>query len=395
MRFQALRQSFIAPAALVAIAVSACQEEAESPTSPESPPAAAAETVAALPAFTFLAAGGSHTCALDATGAAWCWGENSDGQLGLGYGNGSSQLTPARVTGNLKFVQISAGSRTTCGITTQNLAYCWGAGPLSYVPVAVPGGHHFRTVITGNEHTCAVTPGNIAFCWGSGHWGELGTGHSQFSDVPVRVFGGLRWRRVYAGGQATCGVTLDDVAYCWGYLLGGKQPTKVAGGLHFRQVWVGGGDYSDAQHEEPDLPHACGITPDNKAYCWGSGFEGELGGDATSRTTPVAVSGGRSWRQVVAGHYHPCGITQAEVAFCWGLNQWGANGNGTLQGSNVPGRVNGGLSFASISTGVLGLHTCGLTDAGKIYCWGYNVSGELGDGTRTQRLTPVAVVAGN
>ena len=273
MRFHRFSPKLFAPLALLTLAVPGCRDDAESPTAPESPPASAAVTAAALPKFTSLAAGGAHTCALDATGAAWCWGA---GGL-LGDGQGISRSTPGRVVGGLRFVQISAGARTTCGITTQNLAYCWGEGPLgdggeqigSYVPVAVAGGRHFRNVSVGNEHTCAVTPGDIAFCWGLGHWGELGTGHSQFSDVPVRVYGGLRWRRVVAGGQATCGVTMDDVAYCWGFLLGGKQPTKVPGGLLFRQVWVGGGDYTDAQHEEPDTPHACGITPEDKAYCWG------------------------------------------------------------------------------------------------------------------------------
>jgi alpha-tubulin suppressor-like RCC1 family protein len=400
MGFQAFRLPSFVPVTLVALAALGCRDDAESPTSPGSTPAPGATTAAALPTFTFLAVGGQHTCALDAAGAAWCWGAGGR----LGDGKGLSRSTPGRVAGGLRFVQISAGARTTCGITTQNFAYCWGDGPLgdggeliqSNVPVAVAGGHHFRNVIVGNEHTCAVTPGNIAFCWGLGHWGELGTGHSQFSNVPVRVYGGLRWRRVYAGGQATCGVTLDDVAYCWGFLLGGKQPTKVPTVLRFRQVWVGGGDYTDAQHEEPDTPHACGITAEDKAYCWGWGGDGELGqGTGMSSSTPVAVSGGRSWRQVVAGHYHTCGVTRAEVAFCWGVNQWGANGNGSFQGSLVPGRVKGTLSFRSISTGVLGLHTCGLTDAGKIYCWGYNVAGQLGDGTRTQRLAPVAVVAGN
>src|SRR5262245_53841825 len=198
MWFQGFRHGFVGPVALVALAVLGCREDAESPTAPESTPAPAAATAAALPKFTSLTAGGSHTCALDATGAAWCWGSGSQ----LGDGQGATRTTPGRVAGGLKFVQISAGARTTCGITTQNLAYCWGDGLLgdggeligSNVPVAVAGGHHFRLISTGNEHTCAVTPGNIAFCWGLGHWGELGTGHSQFSNVPVRTFGGLRWR---------------------------------------------------------------------------------------------------------------------------------------------------------------------------------------------------------
>ena len=401
MRFQVPRRNLLATLALVALAAPGCREDADTPTGPQ--PGSAAVTAAALPVFTSLASGGFHTCALTGSGAAYCWGDNSEGQLGDGTFAGKT--TPVRVAGGLQFVQISAGARHTCGVTAKNLAYCWGAagrlgngGELvqQNVPTPVAGDRRFRNVSAGNEHTCAVTPADIAFCWGLGHWGELGTGHSQFSDVPVRVFGSLRWRRVVAGGQTTCGVTMDDVAYCWGFRLGGKQPTRVPGGILFRQVWVGGGDYTDAQHEEPDLPHACGITPDDKAYCWGWGGDGELGqGTGMSSSTPVAVSGSRRWRQVVAGFYHTCGVTRTEVAFCWGSNQWGYNGNGTLLGSQVPQRVHGGLAFAGISTGVLGLHTCGLTGAGKVYCWGNNSSGELGDGTRMQRLEPVAVVAGS
>ena len=163
------------------------------------------------------------------------------------------------------------------------------------------GDRHYRNVSAGNEHTCAVTLADIAFCWGLGHWGELGTGHSSSATSRCASIGGLRWRRVFAGGQATCGVTMDDVAYCWGFVLGGKQPTKVPGNLRFRQVWVGGGDYTDAQHEEPDTPHACGITREDKAYCWGWGGDGELGGgNGDFSSTPVGglrqpplASGGR------------------------------------------------------------------------------------------------------
>ena len=401
MRFQAFPGPLLAALTVVALGAPGCRDDADSPTAPE--PGSAAVTAATLPIFTAIAAGGSHTCALTGSGAAWCWGANGGGQLG--DGTNASSTTPVRVAGGLQFAQISAGARHTCAITTKNLAYCWGGatalgdGDDSFQdknrPTLVAGDRRYRNVSAGNEHTCAVTPADIAYCWGRGHWGELGTGHSTFSSVPLRVFGSQRWRRVVAGGQVSCGVTMEDVAYCWGFLLGGKQPTRVPGSLLFRQVWVGGGDYTDAQHQEPDTPHACGITPEDKAYCWGWGGDGELGGDAGGfSSTPVAVSGSRRWRQVVAGFYHTCGVTRAEVAFCWGSNQFGYNGNGTLFGSHVPERVHGGIAFTSISTGVLGLHTCGLTGAGKAYCWGTNTAGELGDGSRNQRLEPVAVVGG-
>ncbi|HJR35604.1 MAG TPA: hypothetical protein VJ817_11685 [Gemmatimonadales bacterium] len=393
------RPVVLAPLALVLLLAPGCRDDAESPTGPGAEPAPGAAVAAvALPTFTAIAAGGTHTCALDTGGAAWCWGDGSDGQLGNGSFNGRSN--PVRVTGGHRFIQISTGTRHTCAITTDERAWCWGfpgglgdGGELvqKNTPVPVAGGRRFRNVSAGNEHTCAVNPFDVAFCWGPNAFGQLGT-NGGFTNVPVKVVGGLRWRRVTAGGSVTCGVTTGDVAYCWGWILGGKTPTKVPGGQFFRQVQVGGGDFTDAQHQEPDTPHACGITREDRAYCWGFGFEGQLGqGSRTFEATPVAVKGSRRWRQVNPGHYHTCGVTRAEVAFCWGSNQWGANGNSAL-GSSEPLRVAGDHEFKSISTGIAGLHSCGLTDAGRVWCWGTNTSGQLGDGTRTMRLEPVAVV---
>ena len=118
-------------------------------------------------------------------------------------------------------------------------------------------------------------------------------------------------------------------------------------------------------------------------------------GTGTSSSTPVAVAGSRRWSRVIPGHYHTCGVTLANVACCWGLNQWGSNGNGSFLNSEVPVKVNGGISFSIVSTGIAGLHTCGMTGAGKIYCWGTNSTGQLGDGTITIRLAPVPVIGGS
>jgi alpha-tubulin suppressor-like RCC1 family protein len=89
------------------------------------------------------------------------------------------------------------------------------------------------------------------------------------------------------------------------------------------------------------------------------------------------------------------------VAFCWGSNTFGQNGNGSTNGSNTPVRVSGGLAFAAVTTGpgpkldaaFTGIHSCGLTTGNRVYCWGDNEAGQLGDGTNTRRLTPIAVVA--
>jgi alpha-tubulin suppressor-like RCC1 family protein len=106
----------------------------------------------------------------------------------------------------------------------------------------------------------------------------------------------------------------------------------------------------------------------------------------------VLVAGGLSFAAVSVGHQHTCGVTAAGAAYCWGSNDGvssGALGDGTTVDRWTPTLVTGGLSFVAVSAGVY--HTCGVTAAGVIYCWGFNGFGQLGDGTFTDSSVPVKV----
>ena len=81
-----------------------------------------------------------------------------------------------------------------------------------------------------------------------------------------------------------------------------------------------------------------------------------------------------------------CGVTPAGVGYCWGYNASGGVGDGTLEHRPVPTLVAGGLTFKSISAGT-GI-SCGITTASAAYCWGDNSNGDLGDGTTISRPTP-------
>jgi alpha-tubulin suppressor-like RCC1 family protein len=177
----------------------------------------------------------------------------------------------------------------------------------------------FRQVSAGGVHTCGVTTGNRLYCWGSNDYGQLGDGTTTQHLTPVAAAGMLRFREVSVGGGFTCGVTTNNRAYCWGFNGGGTlgdgtstnrlTPVPVTGGRRFRRV--------DATNY-----HTCGVSyPDNRAYCWGYNGLGELGdGTTTTRLAPVAVAGGRQFRQVNAGQHLTCGVTTSDEAFCWGSN---------------------------------------------------------------------------
>ncbi|CAN5896529.1 hypothetical protein BH24GEM1_BH24GEM1_01920 [soil metagenome] len=386
-----------------------CQEQSDAPTAPGLDPAMAVSALAVT--FSQVNAGGTHSCALVADGRAFCWGSNSNGQLG--DGTLTRRTTPVAVAGRLRFAQISAGARHTCAVTTDNRAYCWGdngsgrlgegGGVDRWTPTAVAGGRKFVNVRAGYNHTCAVTPAGAGFCWGSNGRGQLGSGPlsgTSSSGVPVRVARGLEWRRISAGGHFSCGVTTANVAYCWGSNINGQlgtgtqtnhpKPAAVAGGLRFREISTGGGGFTDLQQTEIYEAHACGVTTDDKAYCWGWG--GAVGdGTWDTRRSPTAVAGNRRWKQVVAGFVNTCGVTRADVAFCWGGNYYGQIGNGTTSSSLSPARVAGDLRFLGVSVGVEGAHSCGRATDQRTYCWGRNSTGQLGDGTVADRATPVAV----
>jgi alpha-tubulin suppressor-like RCC1 family protein len=384
-------------------------------------------TVPAL-SFTVVSVGVTNSCGTTAAGAAYCWGGNYAGELGIGTTTGpescplpddvsvSCSTIPVPVAGGVSFASVSVGASRSCGITAAGAAYCWvsnGYGELgigttdpesSTIPLPVAGGLSFASVSAGSSHSCGITAAGAAYCWGSNSYGQLGVGTmtgpetcprsdipeiAPCSTLPVAVVGGLTFASVSAGETHTCGVTAAGAAYCWGWAYGAlgdgsetsqSSPVLVAGGLSFASV-------SAAAY------HTCGITVAGAAYCWGKNQFGGLGdGTTDARSTPVPVVGGLSFASLSAGEHYTCGVTVAEATYCWGINFFGQVGNGNLEPQLMPVSVAGHLSFVSVSAAQT--HTCGITTAGTAYCWGFNENGQLGDGTTTQRLTPVLVAGG-
>ena len=348
-------------------------------------------------AFAAVSAEGNSTCGVTTGDAAYCWGNNSGGELG--DGTTIDRLTPVPVSGGLDFVSVSAGGSHMCGVTTGGAAYCWGENAEGQLgdgstttrlsPVPVSGGMTFVAVSTGSHHTCGVTMGGTAHCWGRNSSGQLGDGTTTARLSPVPVSGGLTFAAVSARFSYTCGLTTGGAAYCWGNNSGGQlgdgtttirlSPVPVSGGLTFAMV-------------SPGAAHTCGVTTGGAAFCWGDNGDGGLGdGTTMAKFSPMPVSGGLTFAMVSAGAGYTCGITAGAAAYCWGGNSSGQLGDGTTTARLSPVPVSGSIDFVAVSAASLSFHTCGVTAGGAAYCWGGNSSGELGDGTRTRRLIPVRV----
>lgn len=249
--------------------------------------------------FTFASTFGgyAHTCGVTTAGAGYCWGDNQFGELGNGTQGNNPTSSPSAVSGGRTFTMISPGRYFSCGLTTAGEAYCWGVNSegelgdgsivLGNVPRAVSGQLNFSMVSAGGFHACGLTPAGAAYCWGENTFGQLGNDHIGTTSMPVAVAGGLTFAMISAGNRHTCGVTTDGKAYCWGDNSSGNLgngttdsralPGPVGGGLTFSSVSAG-------------RFHSCGITTSGTLYCWGSNNNGQLGdGTTVMRLEPVLV----------------------------------------------------------------------------------------------------------
>lgn len=343
--------------------------------------------------------GGTHTCALQPDGAVWCWGGNESAQLGAG--SKSRGRAHGRVELPEPIANLSAGVSHTCGVSVFGNAFCWGANDAGQLgagapvsrdePVRVKADRAFADIFTGAAHTCALDASGRLYCWGRNTHGQLGDGTRTNSAAPVRAGGNRTFVSAAVGWAHTCALMSNGSAYCWGRNASGElgdgrtadrsSSAPVAGAHTFTAIAAGNA-------------HTCGLRTGGTILCWGQNTHGQLGhGGRGDSLVPVPVAASATFAQVTVGSVHSCGLTRGGEAFCWGRNSYGQLGDGTMQDRAQPVAVEGGVRFGSLHAN--GAHTCGTAPGagGTGYCWGFNLSGQLGDGTRSNRTRPV--VAGS
>lgn len=362
---------------------------------------------------TSLAAGGQHTCARLQSGAVFCWGANSSGQLGNGGNTASS--TPVAVSGLAgAATALVAGRAHTCALLQNGAVQCWGenlqgqlgngANTNQPQPVTVSNVDGPATALAaGRDHSCAVRSDGSARCWGNNARGQLGDDTRENRNTAVAVAELSDPLQALSAGQyQTCGLAVDGDLYCWGSnnrgqlgdgtLESSRTPIRVA-------AFPG-----DAKALAVGTEFGCALTQAGQAFCWGSNRTRQLGQGAPGiHTVPILVNATATPNgqtptagipTIAAGRYHSCLITPSRGVQCWGRNSDGQVGDGTTEARTTPVNVPG------LTSGVVGLalgaeHSCALLQSGGVNCWGGNEFGQLGDGTTADKETPVAVTGLN
>jgi len=353
---------------------------------------------------TSIAAGTGHTCAVIVGGTLKCWGWNVVGQLG--DGSTTDRLTPVSVTGLTSgVIGLAAGYAHTCVVTSGGAVQCWGLndnGQLGigttgqrHTPVAVTGlSSGITAIATGYAHSCALTTAGAVQCWGANAYGQLGDGTATQRLTPVAVTGlSSAVIAIVAGSFHTCALLSTGSVQCWGWNELGQlgdgtvvkrlSPVAVVGLSGVATIAAG-------------QRQTCAVTTAGAMHCWGFNGFGQLGdGTTTQRNAPVAVTGLTSGVKAIAsGGDHTCAVTSAGGVQCFGDNGAGQLGDGTVMRRLTPVDVSG----LSSGVAILGLpnsggpQSCSISTDGSIRCWGTNSKGQLGDGTTTDRHVPTPVV---
>ena len=286
----------------------------------------------------------------------------------------------------------------------------WGSSAVPATALALPLQYSL-----GSTHNCAVLRDGGARCWGENTYGQLGNANTtsypttaQIVAIPANTCGpsgspgalACMFEQVDTGLEHTCGLLSDGTVRCWGrdvsLQLGNGSaisdnqsvPVKVSTDDanttpldNVLQIAIGDN-------------FGCALRQDGTVWCWGANGSGQLGlGGTDFQPRAYAVqSSATDLTQIVAGQEHVCGIKGDGTVLCWGYNLYGELGNGTTP-TNSPTPVAVSSLAHAVSLGTSRVHTCAVLADGTAKCWGRDSFAECGAGTAVAagRGTPVTV----
>jgi alpha-tubulin suppressor-like RCC1 family protein len=358
----------------------------------------------------YIAAGSAYdaagaTCAIDYNGDAYCWGDGEAGNFGTGVFNITSAYPLKVIKGgsseipvNAKLIKIGTNNNSTCALDSSGNAYCWGDNTQGQLGVgdttnsaypkkvatggssAISADDKLVDISVGSLYSCAVDEHGKAYCWGWNTEGQCGSGDFTDSYYPVAV----ATNPANSSSQLSASAVLKQIS------ASANTPCPR------NQI------------------NTCAVDANGGAYCWGNNSNGQLGIDlmvynssvpleVLAGVSPSAVPQNTKFSKISAGSGATCAIANGK-GYCWGYNGNGELGNGTTTDSSFPvavsisGSISENTILTDISVGDYGSSQivdtglgCAVDIMNNFYCWGSNVSGQLGNGTNTPSLIPVKV----
>lgn len=357
-----------------------------------------------------IATGQQHSLLLT-DGKVYAFGGNTDGQLG--DGTTLDRHTPVMVEGleGIEVIAVAAGDRHSMALSADGKVYTWGRnnqGQIGdgtimhrYTPMLVRALEDVEMVAiaAGNEHSVALSVDGKIYAWGSNTSGQLGDG-TRDNDLSIATVQGLEDINVVAiaaGGVHTLALSDDGKVYAWGYNYHGQVGDGTNAIHRTSPLLVEGLSNREIVAIAAGTRHSMALDIYGRVYAWGSNDSGQLGdGTAKDRYKPVTVQGleGIDIISISTGTVFSMALGMDGKLYAWGRNSDGQLGDGTDIQRELPVLVQGldGMKVAGIAQGLSSYHSLAIMDTGQIYIWGGNYQGQIGDGTTENRPLPVEVL---
>jgi uncharacterized repeat protein (TIGR02543 family) len=379
--------------------------------------------------ITQVSLGSDHSLLLTSRGKVFAWGHNFYGQLG--DGTRIDKVNPVDITAGFNLssgeliTQLSSGNEYSSAITSRGRLYIWGINNVnqlgdgttinSNTPIDITSrfnlnlGETVIQVTLGYGQTVALTSRNRIFTWGNNDSGQLGDGTLTTKAIPTDITSRFNlssnetFSSVSLGWKHSAVLTSSGRLFTWGSNFYGQlgdgtttdryTPTEINSvfnlnsGETITQISLG-------------FNNSSALTSSGRLYTWGRNAFGQLG-DSTSvdRTLPTNINSqfnlnsGEIITQIILSPDHSSALTSKGRLFTWGQNMYGQLGNGKTSGRYTPTEITSHLNLVleeRVSQVSLGWqHSSALTSKGRLFTWGYNFNGQLGDGTTINRNIPI------
>ncbi len=364
--------------------------------------AGAPSSCALTQALAGVALGGEGGCILTEAGDVGCFGNNSEGEVGVGVA-GVQYFMPAHAFAGA--VAVAAGDEHFCALTAAGDVWCWGDNVQQQIgPNALPGIDEPQAIEVGGmppivvlgagfDHNCAIDGAGAVWCWGDNDNRQLGQGGALTADDPdpteVALPGGLGATDLGLGADHTCAVLSDQTVACWGDDDAGQLGDGASGTDSGDATVVPG--LTGIVAVEAGRDATCAIDELGQLWCWGENGDGEVGiGTNVDSPTPQLVALPTAVDAVTMGTDFTCALLTTDEVLCWGEGDDFQLGYGDLVDLTTPSTPVQGLPPGEIVDIEAGARSvCVITAASQRWCWGTSVSGHLGIATQHQ-LEPTA-----
>lgn len=311
-------------------------------------------------------------------------------------GTGTASASPppkAPKSTTPRIVQISP-SDASCGLDAEGRVWRFVVGKMEPEVPALRGA---RSLACGMNHSCVLGADAKVYCWGNNAYGALGDGTQKDRHEPGPVVGLSQVAEISVDYARMCARTTSGDVYCWGDSEFGKAGDgRLPDNVGREKTTPGKPILGGAASIGVGSAHACAVMPDGRVSCWGQNNSASCGFPKTTPYIPRPrfVPHLKDVTTVRAGELLTCTIDRRGAVACWGTGATDALGpsgpKGEYSSIHTPVPIPLPASAVEVSIGQ-SRHVCARLTDGRVYCWGQNDHGQLGDGTTTNRLVPVPV----